>query len=121
MLNDKYSQAGILEWASDTFGAIALNPAERVTRFVEEALEYGHACGLPRDTLDKIIARVYGNPQGNIALELAQCAVTLKAAAEVQRVDLTIAEREEIDRVHSIPKDYWRQRQAAKAKLGIAG
>ena len=120
MLNDKYSQAGILEWASDTFGAVAINPAERVMRFVEEALEYGHACDLSRDTLDRIVARVYGRPAGNIALELAQCAVTLKAAAEVHHVDLIAAEREEIDRVHSLPKDYWLQRQADKAKIGIA-
>lgn len=116
---DKYSQVGILEWASDTFGPVAVNPAERVMRFIEEAIEYGHACELPRNTLDKIIARVYGRPPGNTALELAQCAVTLKAAAEVQRVDLAAAERAEIDRVHSIPADHWRKRHAEKAGIGI--
>lgn len=120
-MSDKYSQAGIVEWAADTFGPIALNPAERVMRFLEEAIEYGHACDLPRETLDKIVERVYGKPPGNIALELAQCAVTLKAAAEIQHVDLLAAEREEIDRVHSIPKDYWQKRHAAKVDLGIAG
>ncbi len=118
---DKYSQAGILEWASDTFGPVALNPAERVMRFVEEAVEYGHACDLPRETLTKIIERVYSKAPGNIALELAQCGVTLKAAAEIHRVDLASAEREEIDRVHSIPADHWRKRQSAKADIGITG
>jgi len=114
-----YSQEGILDWAVETFGVVAADPRERILRFLEEALELAHACGIDDLTLHKVEARVYGRPAGVPMLEMAQCAVTLKALAEVHRVDLADAEVNEIDRVHDIPKEEWQKRHAAKTKLGI--
>ncbi len=116
-----YSQEGILDWAVETFGVVAADPKERILRFLEEALELAHACGVDDLTLHKVEARVYGRPAGAPPQEMAQCAVTLKALAEVHRVDLIEIEVDEIDRVHAIPKEEWTRRHAAKQKVGIAG
>lgn len=121
MAGNIYSQEGILDWAVETFGVVAADPKERILRFLEEAIELAHACGVDDLTLHKVEARVYGRPAGEPAKEMAQCAVTLKALAEVHRVDLIDIEVEEIDRVHSIPKEEWTRRHAAKTALGITG
>jgi len=109
-----------LDWAHDTFGEIALNPAERTMRFVEEAVELALACNMPRETLDRITARVYGRAQGNIEQEVAQCQVTLELLAKVLRVDLDAVATAEFQRVQSIPKEEWERRHGAKVALGIA-
>lgn len=104
-----FSQEGILNWAVETFGVVAADPRERILRFLEEALELAHACGVDDLTLHKVEARVYGRPQGSPALEMAQCVVTLRALAEVHRIDLDDVEVEEIERVHAIPKEEWQR------------
>lgn len=109
-----------LSWAHETFGDIALNPAERLMRFTEEAVELAFACDMPRETLDKIIARVYSRPPGNIKQEAAQCQATLELWAKVLRIDLDAAATEEFYRVQSIPKEEWERRHGAKVALGIA-
>lgn len=119
MAGNIYSQEGILNWAVETFGVVAADPRERILRFLEEALELAHACGIDDLTLHKVEARVYGRPAGKPALEMAQCAVTLKALAEVHRVNLVDVAVDEIDRVHSIPKEEWTRRHAAKSAIGI--
>jgi hypothetical protein len=109
-----------LQWAQDTFGDVALNPAERLMRFVEEAVELALACDMPRRTVEKIVERVYSRSPGNIALEAAQCQVTLELWAKVLRIDLEAAADDEFRRVRSIPKEEWDRRHAAKVALGIA-
>ena len=109
-----------LAWAHETFGDVALNPAERSMRFTEEAIELALACNMPRDTLDSIITRVYARPQGNIQMEVAQCQVTLELLSKVLRIDLDAAATEEFQRVQSIPKEDWEKRHAAKVAIGIA-
>lgn len=119
MAENIYSQEGILDWAVETFGIVAADPRERILRFLEEAIELAHACGIDDLTLHKVEARVYSRPAGKPELEMAQCAVTLKALAEVHRVDLIDVEVEEIERVHAIPKEEWQRRHAAKTAVGI--
>jgi NTP pyrophosphatase (non-canonical NTP hydrolase) len=109
-----------LEWAVNTFGDVALNPGERVMRFVEEAVELASACEMPRETMDKIVSRVYSRDGGNIQQEAAQCQVTLELLAKVFKIDLENAATEEFYRVRSIPKEEWERRHSAKVKLGIA-
>ncbi len=109
-----------LEWAVTTFGDVALNPAERLMRFVEEAVELAYASEMPRETMGKIIDRVYARHQGNIELEAAQCQVTLELLAKVWRIDLDKVATDEFYRVQSIPKEEWARRHGAKVALGIA-
>jgi NTP pyrophosphatase (non-canonical NTP hydrolase) len=111
-----------LTWACETFTAdVAMNPAERLMRFVEEAVELAVACDMPRVTAEKIVERVYGRGcPGNIKQETAQCQVTLELLAKVLRIDLDAAATEEFQRVQSIPKEEWERRHSAKVALGIA-
>jgi NTP pyrophosphatase (non-canonical NTP hydrolase) len=110
-----------LAWACETFSSeVAMNIAERLMRFTEEAVELAMACDMPRATLDKITERVYGREPGNIKQETAQCQVTLELLAKVLNIDLDAAADEEFQRVQSIPKEHWDRRHAAKVALGIA-
>lgn len=109
-----------LAWAQETFGGVAINPAERTMRFVEEAIELAMACDMPRETVEAITARVYAKGPGNITLEAAQCQVTLEMFAKVLRIDLDAAATEEFYRVQSIPKEEWERRHSAKVEIGIA-
>jgi NTP pyrophosphatase (non-canonical NTP hydrolase) len=110
-----------LIWACETFGAeVAMNPAERLMRFIEEAIELANACDMPRETMEKIVDRVYSRGPGNIKQEAAQCQVTLELFAKVMRIDLDAAATEEFQRVQSIPKEEWERRHSAKIVLGIA-
>lgn len=110
-----------LAWACETFTAdIAMNPAERLMRFVEEAVELAFSCDMPLETVEKIVTRVYSRGPGNIEQEAAQCQVTLELWAKVAKLDLEWAATREFERVQSIPKEEWERRHAAKVKLGIA-
>jgi hypothetical protein len=109
-----------LAWAHETFGDVALDPTERLMRFVEEAVELAVACDLPRERLEKIIERVYSRGPGNIEQEAAQCQVTLELWAKALRFDLDAAATKEFYRVQSIPKEEWARRHAAKVAVGIA-
>lgn len=110
-----------LDWACRTFTAeVAMNPAERLMRFTEEAIELAMASDMPRETVEKIVARVYGREPGNIEQETAQCQVTLELLAKVLRIDLEAAAAKEFQRVQEIPQEEWDRRHSAKVALGIA-
>ncbi len=110
-----------LAWACDTFTPeVAANPVERLMRFVEEAVELAIACDLPRETVEKIVTRVYARGPGNIEQETAQCQVTLEMLAKVLNLDLDGASNREFERVQAIPKEEWSRRHSAKVTLGIA-
>lgn len=110
-----------LAWAIETFGEIACDDMERTRRFIEEAMELAHAMGLPLRDVDKISARIYSRPRGNIPQEIGQAQACLECLAENMNLS---ADREaylEFDRVRSIPKMEWERRHAAKVAIGIAG
>lgn len=110
-----------LAWARETFTAqVAMNPAERMMRFVEEAIELANACDVPRVTVERIVNRVYERSPGNIEQEAAQCQVTLELWAKVAKLDLERAATREFERVQAIPKEEWTRRHGAKVVLGIA-
>ena len=121
MLESYDRPSRFLSWACDTFTSeVAMDPAERLMRFVEEAVELALACDMPRETVDKIVARVYGRGPGNIEQEIAQCHVTLEMLAKVLKVDLEWAATREFERVQTIPKEEWDRRHSAKVAIGIA-
>lgn len=113
-------QEAALAWAVDTFGDIAKDPHERACRFVEEAIELAQAAGIDRDTLGKIIERVYSRNPGDLRKEVGQAALTIELFAEVLHIDAGRAAQAEYSRVQEIPKSEWDRRHAAKVALGIA-
>lgn len=113
-----YIQA--LGWAVVTFGSIAADERERVMRFVEEAIEVGHAAGIETGVLGRIVDRVYSRPTGDLQLEMAQAGLCLGTLAAKIGLDLRVAEAEEFTRIQAIPKEEWERRHAAKVALGIA-
>ena len=65
---DRPSRA--LTWAEQTFGPIALDPHERVMRFLEEAIELGHAIGVSGSDLQNLVGRIWSRKRGDVAREL---------------------------------------------------
>lgn len=121
MLDTYDRPSRFLTWACETFTAeVAMNPGERLMRFVEEAVELSHACDMPRETVEKIVARVYGREPGNIEQEVAQSQVTLEMLAKVLRLNLEAAATKEFERVLAIPKEEWERRHRLKVAIGIA-
>lgn len=109
-----------LAWAVRMFGPVALNRRERVSRFLEEALELAHADCMELSQVDKIAWRVWSRPPGDLPREVGQAQATLDLLAESIGL-LTDAEAaKEFERVQTIPQEEWTRRHAAKVAIGIA-
>lgn len=109
-----------LQWAVDMFGQIALDRQERLSRFVEEAIELAHAEGMRLDLMEKIVARVYSRERGNTAKEIGQAQACLETFAESIGLSSDAEATIEFERVKAIPKEEWTRRHSAKVALGIA-
>lgn len=109
-----------LQWAIETFGPIASNRDERLARFVEEALEIAHAEGMKWRMVDRIGARVYSRPRGEVAKEIGQAAATLEMLAENIGLSADAEAEREFARVKGIPQEEWTRRHGAKVALQIA-
>ena len=114
------SIAGVLAWAADMFGPVALEHDERMVRFIEEAIELAHAFGIGRHKMQALVDRVWSCERGDVCKEAAQANITLRAFAENAAIDLDVQTEMEIQRIMAIPKEEWQRRHAAKVKLGIA-
>lgn len=112
--------ARALMWAKETFGDVALDARERALRFLEEAIELGHAMGIDVDTVLAIVDRVYDREGGNIPREIGQAQMTLECLAKAIGVDADVEATNEFYRIQAIPKEEWERRHAAKVALGIA-
>lgn len=112
--------AAFLRWTVETFGKVALNRDERACRFIEEACELVHAEGLPQATVQKVVARVYSRPPGDVAKEIGQAAATLECLAENLGLSADAECEREFARVRSIPQAEWVRRHDAKVALQIA-
>lgn len=110
----------IYAWATSVFGPVATFTDERVKRFVEEAIEVAHSCGLKEHFIETITSRVYDRKRGDTAQEIGQAQMTLECLAESIGLSADIEADREFDRVQSLPKDYFVQRQNEKAAAGIA-
>lgn len=109
-----------LAWSVGVFGRIALNRDERAARFIEEAIELVHAEEMPRDTVERILARVYERPAGSVPKEVGQAMATLECLAENLDIDADAECSKEFARVQSIPQAEWDRRHSAKVALSIA-
>lgn len=109
-----------LNWAIETFGQVAADPHERSCRFIEEAIELVHADYMPRETVERILDRVYSRPAGPIAKEIGQAMATLECLAENIGLSADAECEREFARVKGIPKEEWTQRHDAKVAIQIA-
>ena len=109
-----------LAWAVSMFGPIALDRCERLSRFVEEAIELAHAEGMAEELIGKIVARVYSREAGITAKELGQAQATLETFAENIGLSADVEAAREFERVLAIPREEWERRHEAKVALGIA-
>lgn len=109
-----------LDWAADIFGPVALERRERLTRFVEEALELAAAERMPISLLEKLIDRVWASPQGETPKELGQAQACLETFAYSIGLSADKEAAREFARVQSIPREEWTRRHDVKVALGIA-
>lgn len=94
---------------------------ERALRFVEEALEVGHAAGLAQEDVQLLMERrVYASPAGLLPQEIGQASNTLKCLAEVTGVNADYEAQKEFERVRSKSREHWEARHSKKLDLGIS-
>ncbi|NJM13393.1 MAG: hypothetical protein HC889_17345 [Synechococcaceae cyanobacterium SM1_2_3] len=109
-------------WVTCNFGtALMVDPVERAARVLEEAVELAQASGVPCDRCHRLVDRSFSRPTGEIQIEAAQVGVAILTFCEMLQVDFNVIVGTEIERIHSFPVDYWRDRQNAKAAVGLGG
>jgi len=113
-------QARVLTWARDTFGEVAVNPTERVSRFVEEAIELAQACGYPPERIVELVGYTYGRPPGEVGQEVGGVSVSLLALCESLGISAEVCEARETERVTSITREVFRRKHQAKVEAGVA-
>jgi hypothetical protein len=112
--------ASVLAWAVRSFGPIALNRDERAARMAEEAVEVAQVEGVPLDVMQRITARVYSRPVGELGQEVGGLMVGLYALAARAGVDIDAEFKREFTRVLSKPADHWARKHAEKVAAGTA-
>lgn len=110
----------MLDWAVRAFGASALNRDERAARVAEEAIEIAQAEGVTLETIQRIAARVYERPPGEIGREIGGTAVTLAVLAENLGRNVEQDMLAEWDRVLSKPPEHWAEKHRQKVAAGTA-
>jgi hypothetical protein len=109
------------QWAERCFGrAVVMDRRERVTRILEEAIELAQAEGLGRDLVARLTERVYAKPSGDPRQELGGLGVCVLVYAEAAGVSADAIEAAEIEAITAREPAYFRQRQNAKAAMGLA-
>ncbi|WP_157035651.1 hypothetical protein [Sphingobium chungbukense] len=95
-------QSAVGAWMVEVFGEqIAMDPLERIMRFLEEALELAQAEGMTATEVGRVVDYVYGRPVGETFQEVGGVLVTLAAFCFRREVDLKAAALTEFDRIDS--------------------
>lgn len=113
-------QADVLQWAINSFGPIAKNRDERAARLAEEAIEVAQAEGVSLEIVQRIAARVYSRPPGELWQELGGLAITALAFADNVELSFSECAQSEWQRVLSKPRDWWQRKHAEKVAAGTA-
>lgn len=93
-------QDNVKAWAVECFGAsVANNKAERVLRFIEEALELAQALELSQEDAHRLVTYVFNRPKGEPAQEVGGTMVTLAALCAVTDLDMQKSGEEELSRI----------------------
>ncbi|MBM3539137.1 MAG: hypothetical protein FJX55_15060 [Alphaproteobacteria bacterium] len=107
-------------WAESCFGReVVEDRRERVTRILEEAIELAQAEGLDVGTVARLSDRVFAKPPGVPRQELGGLGVCLLVYAEAAGVSADAVEAEEVAAVLTRDPAHFRDRQNAKAALGL--
>ncbi|MGH8235432.1 MAG: hypothetical protein ACREXP_00230 [Steroidobacteraceae bacterium] len=114
------TQKNVLKWATDNFGAIAMNPDERAARLIEEAIEVCQAQGVSLETILRIAVRAYSRPVGVLGQEVGGCGIALLAMCEAAGLDAMVEVHREWDRVSTLPREHWQRKHAEKVAAGTA-
>jgi len=113
-------QTTAAQWAARCFGrAVVEDRRERVTRILEEAIELAQAEGLEADTVARLTRRVYAKPPGDPTQELGGLGVCVLVYAEATGVSADAIEAGEVEAILARDPGYFRERQNAKAALGL--
>lgn len=95
-------QGDVGRWMIECFGeVIAMDPLERIMRFLEEALELAQAEGMSAEEVGRVVSSVYGRPIGESFQEVGGVMVTLAAFCFRRDIDLASAAITEFDRIDS--------------------
>ena len=119
-MNRDDRQQAVFKWAGDTFGQAALEPKERILRFLEEAVELAQAELMTHAQARTVVDYVFGKPPGDPEKEVGGVGVTLLAYCAARGFSADAAEEREFDRVQTIDPVRFRERQNKKAAAGIA-
>jgi len=94
-------QKRVWVWAATTFHDRSLwfLRKERVTRFLEEALELAQAVGLTEDHAKRLLTHVFSRPTGDIPQEVAGTVVTLAALSEALCINMHVEALTEMRRI----------------------
>lgn len=112
-------QVGI--WCASRFGVEAFtNRRERAARVLEEAIELAQAEGVPIEKSRRIMEVVYSKPVGEPSQEAAGIMTTLMGWAAATDHDIEKVTRDEIDRIHALPLDYFARKKVEKRDLGVS-
>jgi hypothetical protein len=111
----------VMTWAVQAFGYdCAHSTEERALRVVEEALEFAQASGVTPAQIERLASRVYSKPSGLRTAELRDLCMAVAAATATFNTTMLAAGEEAFARVHAMPLEHWRERQAEKMRAGVA-
>jgi hypothetical protein len=92
--------------------AITDDPAERLRRFLEEALELVQSLGMTKESVLKMVDYVYDRPAGDPPQEVGGVSVTLMALCETNNINVVEASETELERIWTkIPQIQTKQAQ----------
>jgi hypothetical protein len=114
-------QGAVGKWMVEVFGdEIAMDPLERIMRFLEEAMELAQALGMTEAECGRVAGYVWGRPVGEPTQEVGGVMVTLAALCFRQDIGLADAALTEFRRIDS-PEMRKRifEKQAFKRLQGI--
>lgn len=107
------------DWCKETFGKHSfMDVRNRVARVVEEAAELGQSEGLDKDTVYRIVERVYSRDVGQPKQEAAGVFITLLIYCASTGVSILHAVGIEWRRVQKMGPDHFRKKQREKFAAG---
>lgn len=96
---DQSFQKEVFSWTVDCFGyEVSFNKAERLHRFIEEALELVQSLGMDRMDAHLLVDYVYGRPKGEPLQEMGGTMTTLAALGNAHGMSMVEAGDKELGR-----------------------
>jgi NTP pyrophosphatase (non-canonical NTP hydrolase) len=95
----KLFQDKVNAWQAACFGGHDMDPIRRMSRFMEEVLEYAQSVDFTREFVEILVDRVYSRPKGDPKEEAGDVAVTLAAMCTATHVRLDVAQAAALDKL----------------------